>query len=75
MRLINVDDYSFREFFGNAIPEYSILSHTWGNGEVRYQDMWPLDHRRRQRQGFDKIRFACEQSARDGLKWTWGESL
>jgi hypothetical protein len=71
MRLISVNTYSFREFPSDAIPKYSILSHTWGNDEVSNQDMQPLDDRTRKKQGFEKIRFACEQSARDGLKWTW----
>jgi hypothetical protein len=25
----------------------------------------------RQKQGFKKIRFACEQSLRDDVEWTW----
>ncbi len=71
MRLISVDDYSIHQFLGNAIPAYSILSHTWGNSEVTFQDMQQAGDSIRQKQGFDKIRFACEQSIMDGLKWTW----
>lgn len=71
MRLISVDDYSIHEFGRDAIPKYSILSHTWGAGEVTFHDMQKLDDCTRRRQGFEKIRFACEQSVRDNLKWTW----
>ena len=70
MRLIKVSDYSMREFYG-AVPKYSILSHTWDKDEVTFQDIQQLDDRTRQMQGFEKIRFACEQSVRDGLEWTW----
>lgn len=33
--------------------------------------MQQLDDFTKQKQGFKKIRFACEQSKRDGLQWTW----
>ncbi|KAH7141337.1 hypothetical protein B0J13DRAFT_585727 [Dactylonectria estremocensis] len=33
MRLINVQTLKFEEFFDNAVPEYAILSHTWGDAE------------------------------------------
>jgi len=71
MRLIKVSDYSMREFLGAAVPKYSILSHTWDKDEVTFQDIQQFDDRTRQMQGFEKIRFACEQSVRDGLEWTW----
>jgi hypothetical protein len=29
MRLLNVDTYQLDEFFGEDIPYYAILSHTW----------------------------------------------
>src|SRR3569833_619361 len=39
MRLINVKTYIIEEFFGDRIPKYAILSHTWGDEEVTFQDM------------------------------------
>ncbi|KAK3386693.1 hypothetical protein B0H63DRAFT_447609 [Podospora didyma] len=38
MRLINTSTLQFGEFFGSNIPRYAILSHTWGDGEMSYQD-------------------------------------
>ncbi|WYZ38742.1 hypothetical protein EsH8_III_000656 [Colletotrichum jinshuiense] len=38
MRLINVDTLEVNEFFGLDIPKYAILSHTWGEEEVSYQE-------------------------------------
>ena len=40
MRLIESQFLRFKEFLGgNNVPPYAILSHTWGEGEVTYQDM------------------------------------
>ncbi len=33
--------------------------------------MQQIDDHTRQKQGFEKIRFVCEQSVRDNLEWTW----
>jgi hypothetical protein len=71
MRLINVEEYTFREFIGDAIPPYSILSHTWGDAELTHQDMQPPRRRARKKQGFKKIRLTYEQSTSDNLRWTW----
>ncbi|KAK4450910.1 heterokaryon incompatibility protein-domain-containing protein [Podospora aff. communis PSN243] len=41
MRLINIDTMKMEEFFGSQIPNYFILSHTWGDQEISYQDyLW-----------------------------------
>lgn len=37
MRLINAKTLKFEEFF-DSIPQYTILSHTWGNAEVTFQE-------------------------------------
>jgi len=38
MRLINTRTLKLEEFIGQQIPQYAILSHTWGDEEVSYQD-------------------------------------
>ncbi|KAK4641709.1 hypothetical protein QC761_0076880 [Podospora bellae-mahoneyi] len=35
MRLINTNDGRFEEFISNDIPSYTILSHTWEDGEKK----------------------------------------
>lgn len=71
MRLINVHTGELEEFFGRAdVPPYAILSHTWGEGEVSYQD-WQSQGVRASRAGSAKIERACEQSRRDGLRYLW----
>jgi hypothetical protein len=39
MRLIDVNTLELRSFTDNDIPEYAILSHTWGPDEVSYQEL------------------------------------
>jgi hypothetical protein len=38
MRPINNKTLELEEFVGKNILEYAILSHTWGAGEVSFQD-------------------------------------
>jgi hypothetical protein len=70
MRLINVEDYSMGEFIGRNVPDYAILSHTWGKEEVSFQDIQNLEAAK-QKEGFKKIAFCCEQARGDRLKWAW----
>jgi hypothetical protein len=41
MRLLHSETLEFHSF-QNDIPPYAILSHTWGDGEISYQDMCQL---------------------------------
>jgi hypothetical protein len=43
MRLINTENLQLVEFIGDKIPKYAILSHTWGEGEVTFQDWQDLE--------------------------------
>jgi hypothetical protein len=70
MRLINVKDYSITEFIGQNVPPYAILSHTWGDDEVSFQDMQNFDAARR-KEGFKKIDTCCKQAKEDSLEWVW----
>lgn len=71
MRLINVYTHAIHEFFGDSIPEYAILSHTWGEEEVTFQDMQHLDESVKAKGGFQKIEYTCEEAQRDELGWAW----
>ncbi|KAF4336082.1 het domain protein [Fusarium beomiforme] len=70
MRLINTTTLEVEEFFDVSIPEYAILSHTWGDGEVSLQD-WADRKNRRFKPGFRKIIWACTQAAKDQLSYVW----
>lgn len=38
MRLLNATTLEFKWFSDEALPPYVILSHTWGNEEINYQE-------------------------------------
>ncbi|PLB35970.1 heterokaryon incompatibility protein-domain-containing protein [Aspergillus candidus] len=72
MRLLNVYTLELEEFVTSAKPEYAILSHTWGDDEVSFQDVQrqdgpPAD----ERAGFPKIAYSCTQAAKDALGYVW----
>lgn len=73
MRLIDCSDDSIKltEHPARSIPDYAILSHTWGPDaeEVTFQD---LNHSTgKDKTGYEKIRFCATQARRDGLRYFW----
>ena len=71
MRLLNVRTEQLGEFFGDQIPPYAILSHTWGTPEeeVNFED---LDlNRYKHKSGYQKIQYLCQQAKIDKLSWAW----
>ena len=66
MRLINTGDLRLEEFFGDKIPPYAILSHTWREAEVTLQD-WHDEGRRHGRHGWPKIDNAIKTARLLGL--------
>jgi Heterokaryon incompatibility protein (HET) len=75
MRLLecnNDGEFSLtKDFVSGKIPEYAILSHTWGadTEEVTYRDL--IDGTRKNKVGYKKIQFCGEQARRDGLHNFW----
>ncbi|KAA8616923.1 vegetative incompatibility protein HET-E-1 [Pyrenophora tritici-repentis] len=57
------------------IPPYAILSHTWGEQEVVFDDLKDLDNAvdvdTQRKEGYRKIRFCAQQAKRDGLVYFW----
>lgn len=70
MRLINCSTLQLKEFIGSNVPEYAILSHTWGDEEVSFADV-PFDQSTKARAGYQKIAFTCAQASRDGIDYAW----
>ncbi|KAK3317764.1 heterokaryon incompatibility protein-domain-containing protein [Cercophora scortea] len=70
MRLINATTLELDFFYGDDIPRYAILSHTWGKEEVTFQD-WQSLESAKTKAGFTKIEGACRQAIRDGLEYVW----
>ncbi|OCL01588.1 HET-domain-containing protein [Glonium stellatum] len=69
MRLLNTKSKTLEEFHSSKIPPYAILSHTWGEGEISFQDM--VRGEAPQLQGYKKIVGCCNQAASDGYKYVW----
>jgi hypothetical protein len=81
MRLLHTRELRFEEFFDDQIPDYAILSHRWGDGEISYQtlnsviempssDPKKLTHRKLSGPGFDKIR-NFRQKVGQSWDWVW----
>lgn len=72
MRLIKASNIQLHEFYGDKIPEYGILSHTWENEEVSFQDLqtqeqsWLVT-----RAGYQKIKGCCALAVSQGLEYVW----
>ncbi|KAI1111090.1 heterokaryon incompatibility protein-domain-containing protein [Nemania sp. NC0429] len=74
MRLINTTSLELKEFLGDPtnprFPRYAILSHTWEEEEVTFQDIQDLDVAKK-KAGFSKIARCCEIALDEGLSWAW----
>ena len=72
MRLLNAHTLELREFIGDQIPPYAILSHTWGEEgvEVTFHDIQQPD-RGKEKLGFRKLEKCCAQAVKDLLNWVW----
>jgi hypothetical protein len=66
-----IDEGSYEEINNSGIPNYAILSHTWGEEEVTFQDMTGDRHKAESKLGFSKIINSCRQAARDGFEYIW----
>jgi len=69
MRLLNAHTLELKEFLGDAIPPYVILSHTWDEEEVSLNDMHT--GQATSRRGYAKVQGACAQAVRDRYHWIW----
>jgi hypothetical protein len=74
MRLLEKNDsggFSLIEYLDDELPEYAILSHTWGaeGEEFTFNDL--MKGTGTSKSGYEKVLFCGEQAARDGLKHFW----
>ena len=70
MWLINTDSYELEYFHDGGANHYAILSHTWGDDEVTFQDMKlkkDVDHKK----GYKKVMACCRQAKKDGFAYAW----
>jgi hypothetical protein len=71
MRLINASTLRLEEFLdGRHAPPYAILSHTWGDGEVTFQDIANLELAKTKK-GFGKIEETCKLAKANDIGYAW----
>ena len=68
MRLLDVNTLELHEF-NSILPPYAILSHTWTESEVAFEELGTPAAA--EKQGYEKIIGCCAQAARDGLRYVW----
>jgi hypothetical protein len=72
MRLINAKTLKL-ELFNDPVPAhvpYAILSHTWSDDEVTFQDIQDLSIAR-SKAGFSKIAATCKKALAHDLDYVW----
>ena len=69
MRLLHTSTLKLHEFFGDQIPNYAILSHTWGSEEVQLQDLDKKESK--SRAGYAKITRCCALALASGWQYVW----
>ena len=57
------------DFIGQNLPVYSILSHTWTDDEVLYEDI--RNDTAHHRAAYRKLEGAAEQAREDGNEYIW----
>lgn len=71
MRLLNVHTLLLEEFNESKAPPYAILSHTWGEGEVTFDDIQDTSDKYTKKAGYEKIHSTCKQAISDKLEYVW----
>lgn len=69
MRLLNTETRELEEYFDVDIPPYAILSHTWENDEVTFQDI--QDGTFRRKAGFEKMENFRKLARSHGYDHVW----
>ncbi|KAL8976748.1 MAG: hypothetical protein Q9205_007311 [Flavoplaca limonia] len=69
MRLLNTKTLEFVEIVRPEEFKYAILSHTWGEEEVSFEDFRKSESKRLQ--GYKKIEAFCAQAQIDGFDHVW----
>ncbi|KAH8884978.1 HET-domain-containing protein, partial [Thozetella sp. PMI_491] len=75
MWLINTSTLALKQFHGDKTPFYAILSHTWTDEEISFQEFEQTanstDATVLAKAGYRKIVATCEQAKKDGHRYAW----
>jgi hypothetical protein len=70
MYLLSTHTLQLKEFYGKAVPPYTILSHTWTDDELRFSDIHPSTSRAaRSKSGFEKVSKFCAFAKNEGFEY------
>ena len=69
MYLLSTLNLTLHEFSKPNLPDYVILSHRWGEGEVLYRDV--LDGIAERKQGYAKVKGCCQLALSQGWEYVW----
>ncbi|KAH7466581.1 hypothetical protein FOMA001_g15905 [Fusarium oxysporum f. sp. matthiolae] len=78
MRLLNIHNWTLKEFISdNEVPPYAILSHTWDENEVNFQQWESMATSSilvadiNKMEGYQKIKKFGQEAANNGFDWVW----
>jgi hypothetical protein len=74
MWLLDTKTIKVKQFIDERkVPFYAILSHTWGDDEISFQDIQnqPLPLSIKEKAGYKKIESCCAKAAEDGFECVW----
>lgn len=73
MWLLNTATYELHYCVSETEQKYAILSHTWGEEEVLFQDM--KTNAAREKKGWAKITGACLKASEDNYTYLWVDTV
>jgi hypothetical protein len=69
MRLLNTETLQLEVFEGGCKLSYAILSHTWGDDEVSFQDL--VSGLAPERKAWLKVESCCAKARTEGYQYVW----
>lgn len=75
MRLLNTTTLTLETFRGTDLPRYAILSHTWGEDEILFEDVQHNSFKQwRKRSGAAKVIDSAKKAGTNGFEYIWIDS-
>lgn len=72
MRLLHTTNLILEDFPGSSAQKYAILSHTWGDEELLFEDISdPNKPLPSYKKGYDKVKGSCDLARDDGYDYIW----
>ncbi|RBA09112.1 hypothetical protein FPRO05_14352, partial [Fusarium proliferatum] len=72
MRLVNTKTIQLEFLADDNVPDYAILSHTWEQEEVLFQDMG--HDSAKSKKGYAKLESCCRAARENGFEYIWDDT-